>query len=133
MGFIRKIFGWCVNKFQLCRPILVFCKCFFYLRQGCFYLHPMIIMHVVNIFSLSVSAATFPKPTLVMQVMVKQRAVTYIVLRLGPLTSSGELLWFDHTYAYGLCVTFASFHNQLYCTPLSASDRPIEYQMQASQ
>jgi hypothetical protein len=31
----------------------------------------MIIMHVVNIFSLSVSAATLPKPTLVMQVIVK--------------------------------------------------------------
>ena len=33
--------------------------------------HPMIIMQVVNIFSLSVSAATLPKPTLVMQVIVK--------------------------------------------------------------
>ena len=50
-------------------------------------------MHVVNIFSLSVSAATLPKPTLVMHVMVKYNAVTYIVLRAGPLTSSGMLLF----------------------------------------
>jgi hypothetical protein len=31
----------------------------------------MIIMQMVKIFSLSVSAATFPKPTEVMQVIVK--------------------------------------------------------------
>ena len=31
----------------------------------------MIIMQIVKIFSLSVSAATLPKPTLVMHVMVK--------------------------------------------------------------
>ena len=45
-------------------------------------------MPIVNTFSLSVSGATFPKPTLVMQVIVKYKAVTYIVLRGGPEASS---------------------------------------------
>lgn len=56
----------------------------------------MIIMQMVNIFSLSVSAATFPNPTEVMQVMVKYRAVTYIVRLEGPAMSSGAVLAFVH-------------------------------------
>lgn len=50
-----------------------------------------IIMQIVKIFSLSVSAATLPNPTEVMQVMVKYKAVTYIVRLDGPATSSGAV------------------------------------------
>lgn len=71
---------------------------------------------MVNTRSLSVSAATLPKPTDVMHVMVKYNAVTYIVFRDGPFTSSGKLVSFDHTIEYGLCVTLANFQSQLYCT-----------------
>ena len=45
-------------------------------------------MIIVNIFSLSVSGETFPKPTDVMQVMVKYRADMYIVHLVGPPWSS---------------------------------------------
>lgn len=48
------------------------------------YLHAMTIMHIVKIFSLSVSDATFPNPTLVIHDMVKYNAVTYMVFRGGP-------------------------------------------------
>jgi hypothetical protein len=41
---------------------------------------------------LSVSGATFPNPTLVMHVMVKYRAVTYIVCRGGPSINSARKL-----------------------------------------
>lgn len=58
----------------------------------------MIIMQIVKILSLSVSAATFPNPTEVMQVIVKYNAVTYIVFLEGPLTSSGVLESLGHTY-----------------------------------
>lgn len=71
-------------------------------------------MHIVNTRSLSVSAATLPNPTDVIHVIVKYNAVTYIVLRDGPFISSGKFVSFDQTYEYGLCVTFANFHNQLY-------------------
>lgn len=90
-------------------------------------------MQMVKIFSLSVSAATLPKPTEVMQVMVKYSAVTYMVLRDGPLTSSGPSDSLDHTYEYGLCVTLASFHSHEYWRPESASERPMEYHTHASQ
>lgn len=50
----------------------------------------------------------------VMHVIVKYNAVTYIVLRDGPLTSSGAVESLYQTYEYGLCVTLANFHNQLY-------------------
>lgn len=50
----------------------------------------------------------------VMHVIVKYSAVTYIVFRDGPLTNSGALDSLDQMYEYGLWVTFASFHNQLY-------------------
>lgn len=89
-------------------------------------------MQMVKIFSLSVSAATFPNPTLVMHVIVKYNAVTYIVFRLGPFISSGPPESLDQMYEYGDWVTFASFHNQLYWMPLSASDRPIEYLQEIS-
>lgn len=56
----------------------------------------MIIMQIVKIFSLSVSAATLPNPTDVMQVMVKYSAVTYMVRLEGPATSSGAVLAFVH-------------------------------------
>lgn len=71
-------------------------------------------MQMVKTRSLSVSAATLPKPTDVIHVIVKYNAVTYIVFREGPLISSGKFDSFDQTYEYGLCVTFANFHNQLY-------------------
>lgn len=87
----------------------------------------IIIMHIVKIFSLSVSAATLPKPTLVIQVIVKYKAVTYIVFLLGPLVSSGVPESLDQIYEYGDWVTLANFHSQLYWIPLSASDLPIEY------
>jgi len=45
-------------------------------------------MPIVNTFSLSVSGATLPNPTLVMQVIVKYKAVTYMVLRGGPAANS---------------------------------------------
>lgn len=82
---------------------------------------------MVKIFSLSVSAATLPKPTLVMHVIVKYNAVTYIVFLLGPFVNSGVPESFDQMYEYGDCVTLANFHSQLYWIPLSASDLPIEY------
>lgn len=56
----------------------------------------IIIMQMVKIFSLSVSAATLPKPTEVMQVIVKYNAVTYIVLLDGPATNSGAVLVLVH-------------------------------------
>uniref|UniRef100_A0A224Y3K0 Putative secreted protein n=1 Tax=Panstrongylus lignarius TaxID=156445 RepID=A0A224Y3K0_9HEMI len=93
----------------------------------------MIIMQMVKIFSLSVSAATLPNPTLVIQVIVKYRAVTYMVFLEGPFINSNVLDSFVQMYEYGVCVTLASFHNQEYCKPLSVSERPMEYQMQASQ
>lgn len=61
----------------------------------------MIIMQIVKILSLSVSAATLPNPTEVIQVMVKYKAVTYMVFLDGPLISSGVLLDFflsNHYY-----------------------------------
>lgn len=51
--------------------------------------------------------------TEVMQVMVKYRAVTYMLFRDGPLTNSGPVSLLQ-IYEYGDCVTFASFHSQLY-------------------
>lgn len=55
----------------------------------------MIIMIMVNIFSLSVSGETLPNPTDVMQVMVKYRADMYMVHLLGPPTSSrGNVIFF---------------------------------------
>lgn len=56
----------------------------------------MIIMQMVKIFSLSVSAATLPNPTEVMQVIVKYNAVTYMVLLDGPATNSGAVLVLVH-------------------------------------
>jgi len=56
------------------------------------YAPAMIIMQIVKILSLSVSAATLPNPTEVIQVMVKYKAVTYMVFLEGPLISSGVLL-----------------------------------------
>ena len=50
----------------------------------------------VKIFSLSVSAATLPNPTEVMQVIVKYNAVTYMVLLDGPATNSGAVLVLVH-------------------------------------
>lgn len=56
----------------------------------------IIIIQMVNIFSLSVSAATLPNPTLVIHVIVKYSAVTYMVFLDGPFISSGgELESFD--------------------------------------
>lgn len=52
--------------------------------------------------------------TEVMHVMVKYSAVTYILLRDGPFISSGPVSLLQ-MYEYGDCVTFASFHSQLYC------------------
>lgn len=52
----------------------------------------------------------------VMHVIVKYSAVTYIVFFDGPLMISGVFVSFIHTYEYGLCVTFANFQSQLYCT-----------------
>lgn len=52
----------------------------------------------------------------VIHVMVKYNAVTYIVFFDGPFIISGVLVSFIHTYEYGLCVTFANFHSQLYWT-----------------
>lgn len=48
-----------------------------------------------------------------MQVMVKYKAVTYMVFFDGPLISSGAFVSLDHTYEYGFWVTFANFHSQL--------------------
>ena len=59
----------------------------------------MIIIQMVKIFSLSVSAATLPKPTLVMQVMVKYRDETYMVFLEGPRTSTGAIVSLDQSYA----------------------------------
>lgn len=93
-------------------------------------------MHIVKTRSLSVSAATFPKPTYenigtvytvqsifitnfltdVIQVIVKYNAVTYIVFLDGPFINSGISVPFVHNSEYGCCVIFANFHNQLYCT-----------------
>lgn len=54
----------------------------------------MTIMIIVNIFSLSVSGDTLPKPTLVMQVMVKYSDVTYMVKRTGPpINSLGKVMF----------------------------------------
>lgn len=61
----------------------------------------MTIIHIVKIFSLSVSEATLPKPTLVIHDMVKYSAVTYMVFLGGPCTSSVELAWSVITYEYG--------------------------------
>ena len=44
----------------------------------------MIIMQHENVFSLSVSAATFPNPMDVMHVMVKYKAVKYLEVVGGP-------------------------------------------------
>lgn len=80
----------------------------------------MIIMQMVNTRSLSVSAATLPKPTWnvqegcikfnpriplhpqvslteVMQVIVKYSAVTYIDFFEGPLINSGAFVSLDQT------------------------------------
>lgn len=54
-------------------------------------------MQIVKILSLSVSAATFPKPTEVMHVIVKYNAVTYIVFLDGPFINSGVLESFGQT------------------------------------
>lgn len=48
------------------------------------YLHPTNITQMVKIFSASVFGATLPKPTLVKEVNVKYKAVTYLLLILGP-------------------------------------------------
>lgn len=48
----------------------------------------MTIIQMVKIFSLSVSGATLPKPTLVIQVIVKYNDVIYIVDLSGPPSSS---------------------------------------------
>lgn len=93
----------------------------------------IIIIQIVKIRSLSVSAATFPNPTDVMHVMVKYSAVTYMVFLDGPFISSGVDESLGHTYEYGFWVIFASFQSQLYWTPLSASDRPMEYHIHANQ
>ena len=39
-----------------------------------------------------------PKPTLVMQVMVKYSDVTYMVFLEGPPTRIGDMVAFDHRY-----------------------------------
>lgn len=65
------------------------------------HLHAMTIIHMVNIFSLSVSDATLPKPTLVMHDMVKYSAVTYMVFLEGPFISSVELVISLTLYEYG--------------------------------
>ena len=57
-------------------------------------------MQMEKIFSLSVSAATLPKPTLVMQVMVKYKAVTYMVFLLGPFNNSTEATLVLSTASY---------------------------------
>ena len=46
---------------------------------------------IIDTFSLSVSAATFPNPIDVMQVIVKYRAVTYIENIEGPPDIEGYL------------------------------------------
>lgn len=79
---------------------------------------------MVNIFSLSVSGATLPKPTLVIQVIVKYKAVTYIVLLDGPFVSSVVVPLFIQEYEYGICVKFANFHSHEYWIAFSASERP---------
>lgn len=54
---------------------------------------PIIIIIIVNIFSLSVSGETLPKPTEVMQVMVKYKAEMYIVHLVGPpMSSRGKVI-----------------------------------------
>jgi len=74
----------------------------------------MTIMQIVKIFSLSVSEATFPNPTLVIHDMVKYRAVTYMVFLGGPCTSSVELACSVIMYEYGYCVMLANFHSHEY-------------------
>lgn len=59
----------------------------------------------------------------VMHVIVKYSAVTYMVFLLGPLMISGVFVSFIHTYEYGLCVTFANFHSQLYWTCLQTRNK----------
>lgn len=86
----------------------------------------MTIMHIVKIFSLSVSEATLPNPTLVMHDMVKYSAVTYMVFLGGPCTSSVALAWSVMMYEYGYWVMLASFHSHEYWYPFSASDRPTD-------
>lgn len=62
----------------------------------------------------------------VIHVMVKYSAVTYIVFFDGPLIISGVFVSFIHTYEYGLCVTFANFHSQLYWTCLRNVEHAIK-------
>lgn len=61
-------------------------------------------MIMVNIFSLSVSGETLPKPTEVMQVMVKYRADMYMVHLLGPPTRSRGNVMFLLMGSKGACL-----------------------------
>lgn len=50
------------------------------------HLHPSIIETIENIFSQLVVGETFPKPTLVKLVRVKNKAVMYLDFKSGPLS-----------------------------------------------
>ncbi len=89
-------------------------------------------MQMENIFSLSVSAATLPNPTEVMQVIVQYKAVTYIVLRLGPpMNSIFEIVSLsslnDTVWVQGCWLMLARVQSQPYSMPLIRSELPIEY------
>lgn len=64
----------------------------------------MTIMIIVNIFSLSVSGETLPKPTDVMQVIVKYKAEMYMVHFVGPPCNSRGKVIFGVMGMNGDCV-----------------------------